>query len=287
MKRSCIPALLLCALLTSLRAPTARAADSWSDWTWPPWHRQPTIGLSYGFSRTSHDGVSLAPANTGAGELLLGGTRIGEKDSASALLRYRFQYFSVANFNSDVTSSTPAGVPALKVWRFGFGTHSGYGYRLGEDPGGADLLFYNGADGALSSVDIRAVPAGMRDSSVLLQFNGAARLGTSVSGGVFLRVTPLIGLDAGFQRITILRRLVFWPWLGSEILEAVLQAALDGFIDRIGEASPMARPIVHFVLKNALSFGISQLRRANAYTPFPSEAPLILDTFRVGVAFTF
>ncbi|HTR99785.1 MAG TPA: hypothetical protein VML00_08545 [Bacteroidota bacterium] len=274
-------------LLVVLWAPQSPAGDRWSDWTWPPWHRQPTIGLAYGFSRTLHDGVTIAPANTGAGELLLGGTRIGETDSASTLLRYRFLFFSVANFNSDYSSSPPAGVPTLNLWRFGCGARSGYGYRLGQDPDGAALLLYHGADGALSSVDIRSVPAGMRDSSVLGQYNGAARFGTSFSGGVVLRVTPLISLDAGYQRMVILRRMVFWPWLGSAVIEGILHAGLDGFIKRIGEASPMAKPIVYFALKNALSYGISQLRRANAYTPFASEAPMVLDTFSIGLAFTF
>jgi len=270
-----------------VRSSPAYAGDDWTDWMSPPWRKQPTIGIAYGHSLTNREDLSVAPANTGFAELLLGGTRIAAGDSTSSLLRYRLLYFSVANFNSDYTSSPPAGVPTLNIWRFGFGRRIGYGYRLGGSPEGAALLLYNGGDGALSSVDIRGIAPGMPDSSVLSQYGGGARFGTSVSGGILLRVTPLIGIDAGFQRTLVLRRLVFWPWIGSEILEGMLQAGLDGFIDKIGEASPMAKPIAHFVLKNALSFGLSQLRRANAYTPFPSEAPLMLDAYRVGLEFTF
>jgi hypothetical protein len=267
--------------------PIAIAGDNWTDWISPPWRKQPTIGVAYGPTRSHLEGVSLAPANTAVGELFLGGTRIAPRDSGAVVLRYYYQYFSIANFNNDFGPSSAAGEPTTNIWRFALGTHSGYGYQLGSEPGGAALLFYNGGDCALSSVDIRSTPHGMADSAVLYQYEGAPRFGNSVSGGVMLRITPLISVDAGFQRTVILRRMVFWPWLGSAILEGLLQDAIDGFGDKIGNASPMAKPITHFVLKNALSYGIYQLRKVNAYTPFPSEAPLFLDTFKVGLAFTF
>ena len=243
--------------------------------------------MAYGLTSSHLEGVSLAPANTAVGELFLGGTRIAPRDSGVAVLRYNYQYFSIANINNDFGPSHTAIEPTTNIWRFALGTRSGYGYQLSDQPEGAALLLYNGGDFALSSVDITSTPHGMLDSAVLLQFKGAARFGNSVSGGVMLRITPLISVDAGFQRTVILRRMVFWPWLGSAIFEGLLQDAIDGFVDKIGNASPMAKPIVHFVLKNALSYGIHQLRKVNAYTPFPSEAPLFLDTFKVGLAFTF
>ena len=268
-------------------APMAFAGDDWTDWVSPPWHKQPTIGLYYGPTRSYLEGISLAPANTAVWELFLGGTRITPRDSDATVLRYYYQYFSIANFNNDFGPSPAATEPTTNIWRFALGTRSGYGYQFSDQPDGPALMEYNGSDGALSSVDIRSTPHGMADSALLYQYEGSARFGTSVSGGLIFRVTPLISLDAGFQRIVILRRLEFWPWLGSAILEGLLQEALNGFVDKIGKASPMAKPIAHFVLKNALSYGIYQLRKVNANTPFPSEAPLLLDTFKVGLSFTF
>ena len=117
-------------------SPTTFAGDDWTDWVFPPWHKQPTIGLSYGPTRSYLEGISLAPANTAVGELLLGGTRITPKDSDATVLRYSYQYFSIANFNNDYGPSPAAGVPTTNIWRFALGSHSGYGYQLSDQPDG-------------------------------------------------------------------------------------------------------------------------------------------------------
>jgi len=53
------------------------------------------------------------------------------------------------------------------------------------------------------------------------------------------------------------------------------------------DASPTAVPVVHFLLKNGLSYGVYQLRKEKMNYPFDSEAPIVNDTFKVGVTFIF
>jgi hypothetical protein len=53
------------------------------------------------------------------------------------------------------------------------------------------------------------------------------------------------------------------------------------------DVSPAAAPIVNFVLKNGLSYGMYQLRKEKMNYPFESEAPILNDTFKIGVTFIF
>jgi hypothetical protein len=64
-------------------------------------------------------------------------------------------------------------------------------------------------------------------------------------------------------------------------------SADDYFIKEIFYASPSAGPIVYFLLKNALSYGIYELRQEKMNWPFSSAPPLSFDSFRFGLMFTF
>ena len=55
----------------------------------------------------------------------------------------------------------------------------------------------------------------------------------------------------------------------------------------IFESSPQAGPIVNFLLKNALAYGIYELRQSDMNWPFTTTPPLSFDTFRLGATFTF
>jgi len=80
---------------------------------------------------------------------------------------------------------------------------------------------------------------------------------------------------------------LFWKWAGSAIIEAAANGLLDVFIKEVFESSPQAGPIVNFLLKNALAYGIYELRQSDMNWPFTTTPPLAFDTFRFGVNFTF
>jgi len=108
-----------------------------------------------------------------------------------------------------------------------------------------------------------------------------------MEGGVKLRLVPLVIIDVGFERAIVFRRHLFWKWVGSVALEGMANWGMDAFIDRVLQSSPAAVPVVSFVLKNALSYGVYQLRKDTMNYPFDSEAPLFLDTFKFGATFVF
>jgi hypothetical protein len=94
-------------------------------------------------------------------------------------------------------------------------------------------------------------------------------------------------LDAGYERSIVFQRHLFWKWAGSAVMETAAQGLLDGFINKIFCSSPAAGPIVNFVLKNALAYGIYELRKDKMNWPFNSEAPFTYDQFKFGMTFVF
>jgi hypothetical protein len=94
-----------------------------------------------------------------------------------------------------------------------------------------------------------------------------------------------MSIDASYERSIIFPRHLFWKWTGSVLIEAAGQWAVDGFVDRVLDSAPYAAPIVSFVLKNALSYGMYELRHDKMNWPFDTVSPLAYDQFKVGLTF--
>jgi hypothetical protein len=113
------------------------------------------------------------------------------------------------------------------------------------------------------------------------------RFGTRNGAVVRFHILPLLAIDASYERSVVYRRHKFWEWLGGVIVQGSGDWLLDRFVDRILRSTPEAVPVVNFVLKNALSYGVYELRKKNGNWPFESEAPISNDTFMVGVTMVF
>ena len=122
---------------------------------------------------------------------------------------------------------------------------------------------------------------------MLDRFEDGVRFGTSSEGGLKIVATSLVTLEVGYERTVVFERHLFWKWAGSGIIEAASQGLLDVFIKEIMKSSPAAGPVVYFVLKSALGYGIYELRQDKMNWPFKSSAPLSFDSFKFGLTFTF
>ena len=80
---------------------------------------------------------------------------------------------------------------------------------------------------------------------------------------------------------------MFWYWTASELVKGATTGLLGTFINEVGKASPSAVPVVNFVLQNALNYGFYELRQKHMNWPVHTEAPLIFDTFKIGVNVNF
>ena len=62
---------------------------------------------------------------------------------------------------------------------------------------------------------------------------------------------------------------------------------IDHFSKEVLKASPIAGPIVNFLLKNALSYGSFELRKKYMNWPFETVSPLMFENFKIGLSFVF
>jgi hypothetical protein len=199
------------------------------------------------------------------------------------IVKYRFTDVFLSYISTELSNKNSAGELKSNLWRFGASWNSGYGY----DFGCSSVIFYNSGSADWSRLELKDSPLDLQDKERLERFNQSFRFGTSVESGVRFKIIPLIAFEAGYERSIIFERHLFWKWVGGEVIYLGSLGALDVFIHEIKDSSPIAVPVVNFILKSALSYGIYQLRHEKMNWPFNTAAPLAYDQFKFGVSFIF
>lgn len=247
-------------------------------------HGQPTISLNYGVSKLGIDKFKGSFAKVNSAEIRLGYLSENSKYKINNITKYKYNYFTFSNTSNDLTNSTDyKGDIRTKMWQFGFGFEKGYGYNFGV----TSIIPYYAFGLNWSRLEVQDPIRDMDARSYMNYFDESFRFGTMTEGGIKFRIIRNLSLDASYQRQIVMPRLLFWKASGSAIIELIGQAAVDEFVDEVVKSSPLAAPIVNFVLKNALSYGIYELRKEKMNWPFETMAPLTYNTFRVGMTFVF
>lgn len=257
--------------------------DEFDEWN-NNWEKQPTISLQYGFSGLSLHNISTELNNPSLAEIQLGHTKSKSVTDADYLLRYYYHYLFISLISTDLTNQdTDDKKIDSKTWRFGFARSGGYGYKAGN----AAIIPYYTYSLDWSRVNFKMAEVDSADQRLMKRFDESFRFGTSNEGGIRMVVATLISFEASYQRSIVFERHLFWKWASSAIIEIASQGLLDTFIKEILDSSPAAGPIVYFILKNALGYGLYELRQTKMNWPFAGAAPLAFDSFRFGITFTF
>jgi hypothetical protein len=249
---------------------------------------RPTVDLTYGISKISLKNSALDFKDAGLIEMKLGYTYLSKSSYSKKITRFESNFLYGSYISSKISSkNNPA---EDKTWRFGLGNSSGYGYFLGKK---SSLVLYNSNSMTWTRYDA-GFPEAMTPEEMssyryvrLSDFNQSVRFGTSTEAGIIIPIAGFLNLQAQFDRTLVFPRHLFWKHLGSVIIEAIGQGAVDGFVKAVMKTSPFAGPIVNFILSNALSYGIYELRRDKMNWPFNSTEPLLFDSFKAGFTFTF
>jgi hypothetical protein len=259
--------------------------DNWDDFKFGLFdtYKSPSVSLTYGFSSINLQNFSGSFANPNIPEIKLGYTTEKPAWEEKGILKYKYNYLFLSNVTTDIQGTPSANEIESNLWRFGFGWANGYGYNLGS----AAIIPYNSYSFAWSKLEVKNFPANEQDKNKLALYNDAFRFGTGSEAGLRIKVIPQVTLEAAYERSVIFERHLFWKWAGSALIEAAGHWALDSFIDKIMDSSPYAAPVVGFVLKSALSYGIYELRQEKMNWPFKSAASLAYDQFKFGLTFTF
>ena len=250
----------------------------------PYFTKSPSVSLTYGLSSMSIKDFSGSFADPSIPEIKLGYTTEKPVWEEEDIIDYKYSYLFLSNVSTDISGTPEANKIESNLWRFGFGWANGYGYRLGSS---SAVIPYNSYSFAWSRLDVKNFPANQNDINKLSMYNDSFRFGTGSEAGLKIKVIPLVNFDVAYERSVIFERHLFWKWAGSALIEGAGHWALDAFVDKIMDSSPYAAPIVGFVLKSALSYGIYELRQEKMNWPFSSSAPLSYDQVKFGVTFIF
>jgi hypothetical protein len=80
---------------------------------------------------------------------------------------------------------------------------------------------------------------------------------------------------------------MFWYWACSAVLEEIGHGLVDEFVRRIDRSSPATTPIVYFILKNALSYGIYELYKEKMNFPFDTAPPFFSNSYKITLTYIF
>jgi hypothetical protein len=273
--------------------------DQYKDFEWMDFqfHGRPSIELSYGLPQLGIKSLNTDFIKPGAAELRLGYSTLREYDDY--VIKYRNRFVFLGNFTKDLSNSPDDAIKLnVNIWRFGVGWLEGYGYQIGKSaiiPYTSNSFVWTRLElgkyyvyDPTSSLGLEVNSKIIKeDDNTLKLFNDSFRFGTMTEGGIRIRFIPLISVNAGYERAIVFPRHLFWKHVGSMAIEWAGIGAIDFFVREVMDESPAAGPIISFILKNGLSYGMYQLRREKMNWPFDSAEPLTLDTWRFGLTFTF
>ena len=289
--------LIFCSLSLFAQQDTTKTDDEW-DWHWDEWEdwtvdigfnkSHPAISLHYGFAEMSRTDIQSQFVDPNLWELKLGYIKSRNAWNTENIIKHTYNYLYLSNESSKLAGKEAVGAEVESdTWRFGAAWSSGYGYKLGESSSIVPYYTYslNWSDIDFTLPEDPTLPE--EDIKTLNYIEGSFRFGTSSEGGVRFQIINNVMLDAGYERSIVFERHLFWKWAGSALIEAAAQGLLDGFINKIFKSSPTAGPVVNFLLKNALAYGIYELRQDEMNWPFPSAPSLAYDQFKFGMTFVF
>ncbi len=278
---------------------TIETEDNWDDWeNWDEevnrrWEEKfdmfefsgaPTIAANFGLYKMDHNDLNGSFAEPRAFQLKLGYTEVDKIWQSSYLLSTNFRYLSASNITTDLADiSESDSAYETNNWKISLGRSSGYGYEFGPSA----IFLTSGTSLDWTRLHMTETLFDSADKNITGLFNNTFRFGTSFEAGIRFQIFRQLSIEANYERSAVFSRHLFWKWLGSTVIEAGSQALIDKFIEEILDSSPYFAPVMGFLLKNGLSYGLYELRKEKMNWPFNSAPPLTHDQFKFGVTFVF
>jgi hypothetical protein len=255
--------------------------DEWTEWK----NKKPTVSIDYGLSDISRTDVENPFAKNSLIELKLGYSYNRISKYADYIDKQTFNYLFLNKNSTELAGgSDNASEIETNIWQFGAGWSGGYSYRMGES---ASIAPYYTSSLTWTNIDFTGDTLSENDERIKALYDETFRFGSSYETGVRVQATGLVTLQAGYERSIVFERHLFWKWAGSAIIEGAANGLLDVFIKEVFKSSPSAGPIVFFILKSALGYGLYELRQDKMNWPFPSAPPIAFDNIKFGVTLTF
>ncbi|MBI3259577.1 MAG: hypothetical protein HYZ54_08915 [Ignavibacteriae bacterium] len=247
---------------------------------------RPVIEPTYLISMVKHRELnSTSFANLGGFDLRLGYAKKEENKYSKSLIDYKMTCLFVGYNSKDFATSKPeTGNIESSILRFGFGDKEGLGYEVDND---VSIVPYHATSALWTRLSVNTLPADTLDAATVNLFNDTFRFGKQAEAGILIQFTKNSGITLGYEYSVIFPRHLFWYWAGSEVIDGIVQGATDNFVRAISKSSPNAAPIVAFILKNGISYGMYELRKKNMNWPFNTAPAMTYNAFKIGVNMAF
>ncbi|MEO8398576.1 MAG: hypothetical protein ABI550_02045 [Ignavibacteriaceae bacterium] len=242
----------------------------------------PTLSLNFGLSKISLKNFTENFAKPNLIELQIGYTDYKSKLKAN-IFEQNYRFASLSYISTKLSGGVNSPNVESNLWRIGLEKTTGLGYEFKS----FSVIPFNSNSLQWSNLDIDQTITNSNDKNLIDLYNKTFCFGTGFKGGVQFLIAGTVSLDASYERTIIFSRHLFWKWAGSALIETSSQWILDAFINEILKSSPYAAPVISFLLKNALSYGMYELRQEKMNWPFKSGPPLAYDEFKFGVSFVF
>lgn len=169
--------------------------------------------------------------------------------------------------------------PEMSLWRFGFGSKDGYAYNFSN----SNLAFYIMSKFGWSDVDFSQ----NRFSAIYDRYSDGLKYGKSTAGGIDYQIGSTVGIGLAYEQSLIFPAYIFPQSFTSSVLQFAMHKLSDKLLDPVLSYNHQFLPILHFLLHNAINFGLYELREENMYWPFKSESPLAIKTIKLNFTLIF
>ncbi|MBD3163179.1 MAG: hypothetical protein GF346_12000 [Candidatus Eisenbacteria bacterium] len=248
---------------------------------------RPFVVLLGGLASIERDATAADFADRG-----LLGLRIGFSKERRLAEDETVRRFSARNLFVERSSSEPADASEEEIetsaWRFGLSDTDGEGYRIGT--GALTVIGTHAGAMGWSFIDLEEDRLEETDPNAYRRidpFLDHVRFGTSWRGG--LRISPHrnLAVQADYQRAILFPATKGLDLILSNALEAIALAAIDPFLAEVAERAPRAVPVLGFLFRGGILYGLYELRQENMHWPLDTAPPLSDDSFRFGIEVVF
>jgi len=254
--------------------------------------KKPFLDVYYGKAQLSRQGMSGEISNTDIYGIAIGVKKEKEHKESDEVIIQDKNGISLTLGSAQTLQQSDSlyqGVSltntnALDFWSLGFINGMGYGYKWGS----STLMLTVEDNTSWTSINPRtySLMQGPADWQYIMDFDGTMRLSSSMTSSLEFRVSNTVSLTGGYTWNQVMPRHLFWYWMGSEIIEGLAGNAVDRLIENFTEMSPKSQPVMHFVLKSAVLYGMKEMRRKYMNWPFETASPLNITYWNIGVGLT-
>jgi hypothetical protein len=241
------------------------------------------IIIDYGSSQISRNNLNDSFAKPNLIELKLGYIERHLVSATENIYSNELRNLFIGNISTRLSGNSDLSGLKTNTWRFGINRTQGYGYSFGT----SGLTLNSEYSFVWSSIQFLNMPADSAGKKIENLYNKQFKFGTSSEANIQFDFTKNIGINAGYERAIVFERHLVLKWLGSEVIEFAATFAMDNFIQDFIDRAPAVAPIVNFLLKNGLYYGLYELRREKMNWPFQSAPPIVFDQFKFGMTFSF